>query len=353
MHLRERVLSAMRRQVPDALPWEIRFAESVRKDLETNRGIKNIEEYFTLPLRTVYFRSVNKPEPFEEYQKDLSLLKNPQGWELGDWGVGQLPGGFHHFVRLVHPLDGIEDPAVLEDYPFPDMGEPSRHEHMKDLVPSIKEQNLAAVGYMEWTVYEMSWYMRGMDKLLMDIVLNPGFATLLLDRVTEEREKQARLMASYGVDIIRMGDDIGGQDALIMSPEMWREWLKPRLARVVSAAKSENPDVLVSYHSDGKIDELIPELIGIGIDILNPVQPECMDLESLKREYGRDLSFWGGVGTQTTMPFGTPDDVRKAVRWLAETIGKGGGLLLAPNNAIEPEVPWDNIMALKEAVESL
>ena len=106
------------------------------------------------------------------------------------------------------------------------------------------------------------------------------------------------------------------------------------------------------FHSDGNVAELIPDFIDVGIDILNPLQPECMDIEAIKREYGRDLAFWGAVGTQTTMPFGTPEEVERVVRRCIETIGRDGGFLIAPTHLVEPEVPWENIMAFVEAVDT-
>ena len=109
--------------------------------------------------------------------------------------------------------------------------------------------------------------------------------------------------------------------------------------------------MMVFYHSDGDISSIIPELIEIGIDVLNPVQPECLDPAQVKREYGDRLAFWGTISIQRTMPFGTPEDVRQEVRDRVNTVGRSGGLLLAPTHVLEPEVPWENIVALFEAIE--
>jgi uroporphyrinogen decarboxylase len=137
---------------------------------------------------------------------------------------------------------------------------------------------------------------------------------------------------------------------MLMSVKMWRTWLKPRLARTIAAARAIRPDVLVFYHSDGDVTAIIPDLLEIGVDILNPIQPECMDPVALKRAYGERLSFWGTIGTQSTFPFGSPEDVRREVRARISTVGVGGGLFLAPTHVIEPEVPFDNIVAFVEAV---
>jgi uroporphyrinogen decarboxylase len=139
---------------------------------------------------------------------------------------------------------------------------------------------------------------------------------------------------------------------MLMSVRMWRTWLKPRLARVIAAAKSVRPAVLVFYHSDGDVTAIVDDLIEIGVDILNPVQPECMDPVALRRRYGKRVGIWGTIGTQSTFPFGSPDDVRREVRTRIETVGTDGGLFLAPTHMIEPEVPFENIVAFVDAVKS-
>jgi uroporphyrinogen decarboxylase len=176
-------------------------------------------------------------------------------------------------------------------------------------------------------------------------------AEALLNEVVSRSVFMARRLAEAGVDFIYTGDDVGTERAMLISPATWRRFLKPRLARVIAAARAVRPDIPVFYHSDGYCEPIIPELIEIGVTILNPVQPECMDPAELKRRFGDRLAFWGTVGTQTTMPFGTPDDVRREVRHRFETVGLGGGLVIAPTQTIEPDVPWENIVAFFEAVE--
>ncbi|MBT7121751.1 MAG: hypothetical protein HN948_01945 [Clostridia bacterium] len=157
--------------------------------------------------------------------------------------------------------------------------------------------------------------------------------------------------AKSGVDILMLGDDIASQRGMMMDPQMWRDVLKPKLRRVIKAAKDVNPYVLIFYHSDGNLLEAIPDLIEIGVDVLNPVQPECMDPVALKKEFGNALSFWGCVGTQSVLPFYAADQVEQTCKKLIEEVGKGGGLLLAPTHVVEPEVPFENMMAFLNAVE--
>ncbi len=140
------------------------------------------------------------------------------------------------------------------------------------------------------------------------------------------------------------------EDRMMLSPALWRAWLKPRLAAVIGAALAVRPGLIVHYHSDGYVEPIVPDLIEIGVNVLNPVQPECMDPVQLKKEYGAYLAFSGTIGTQTTMPFGTPEEVRRVVKDRVATVGCGGGLLIAPTHVLEPDVPWENVVALVEAV---
>jgi len=144
---------------------------------------------------------------------------------------------------------------------------------------------------MQMTIFEVSWQLTGMDKLFIDFVENKSFASYLLDYITEMRKFMIRRFAEAGVDHISLGDDIGTQRGMLMSPKTWREWFKERMCSIISVAKKVNPEVIISYHSDGNLEEVIPELIEIGIDVLNPVQPECMDPAILKRKYGDRLAF--------------------------------------------------------------
>jgi uroporphyrinogen decarboxylase len=158
-------------------------------------------------------------------------------------------------------------------------------------------------------------------------------------------------MAEAGVDVLRLGDDVACQTGMLIGPALWRRWFKPRMARIIEAARAVKPDIHIFYHTDGDCRAIVPELIEIGVSVLNPVQPECMDPAALKAEFGDRLAFWGTVGTQSTMPHGTPAEVRAVVRERIATVGKGGGLLISPTHTLEPDVPWENVVAFVKAVD--
>jgi uroporphyrinogen decarboxylase len=209
----------------------------------------------------------------------------------------------------------------------------------------LQADGQAVIGHMACTVWETSWYLRSMPALMMDMIEEDEKATWLLDTVTANACQRAEAYVRAGVDILAMGDDVGMQESIMMSQPMYQQWIKPRLAKVIDAARAVNPDVLVHYHTCGYVEPLIDDLIEAGIDILNPVQPECMDFAEIHAKYGDRLSFNGTLGTQTTMPFGTPAEVRETVFRNLEIAGETGGLLCCPTHLLEPEVPFENIEA--------
>jgi uroporphyrinogen-III decarboxylase len=148
-----------------------------------------------------------------------------------------------------------------------------------------------------------------------------------------------------------LGDDVGGQKSMLMSPKMWRTYLKPRMAELIASLRAINPQIKIAYHTDGVVHPIIPELIEIGIDVLNPIQPTAMDPERLKDDYGDQLCFWGSLDIQQTMPFGKPDDVKKEVMTRLKTIGRGGGLLIGPTHNLQLDTPLENFWALVNTIQ--
>lgn len=346
MSPRERVLTAMRRQKPDRVPKEWSFTPAVQEEFVRQTGATNAAEYFGFERRNVGFRGPEVMPDFTPWYRNGI----PENAVIGQYGNGQVPGDFYHFHRYIYPLEHVETVAELEAYPWPDLTPTRRHEHLEQAVAELHAQQWFVAGSVGH-IWEIAWQMPRMEKLMEKMMLDPPYAAYIFDRITENQAFAAKRYAQSGCDMIHCGDDIGMQDRLMMSPAMWREWLKPRWRRVIETAKDENPEILAWYHSDGDVRPVIEDLIEIGFDILNPVQPECMDPAALKRQYGDRLAFWGCIGTQTTMPFGTPDDVRAAVKWTIQNVGYDGGLLIAPTHVLEPDVPWENIMALHEAVQ--
>ena len=247
-------------------------------------------------------------------------------------------------TRMHHPLKDAATIEDLEKYPWPDFTHLD-YSYLKPQVAAIQQKGNAVFVWAECTVWETSWYLRSMDNLFVDMGCEDPMATYLLDKVTDLACFRARKFAEAGVDILGLGDDIGMQQTIMMSVPMYQQWLKPRLKRVIDAAREVKPDILISYHSCGFIEPFINDLIEAGVDILNPVQPECMDFSEIYRKYGDRLSFNGTLGTQKLMPLGTPEEVREETRKNLTLAGPQGGLFCCPTHMLEPEVPWANIEA--------
>jgi uroporphyrinogen-III decarboxylase len=179
---------------------------------------------------------------------------------------------------------------------------------------------------------------------------DPDVAEAVLDIPYRYHLTAALKLVAMGVDMIWLGDDVGAQNAMLISPPMWRRILKPRLGTFIAALKNANPTLKVAYHSDGAIWPIIPDLIEIGLDVLNPIQPACMDPAEMKRKYGQQLCFWGTIDEQHTLPFGTPETVAAEVRRRLNTVGSRGGLIVGPTHHVQLDTPMAKFWAMVNTI---
>jgi uroporphyrinogen decarboxylase len=356
MTSRERVLTALAHQPPDRVPrllYEeaIGYTPPIEQLLSARCASKTPREYFNMDITRVEFNATTLPRGrFADWLGPEAAAALASG-HVDEWGVWWRAGDFHHFAHVESPLRGVQGVAQLEQYPWPDLDQPRRFDGVRERVRALQDQGLAVVGYAG-SVFERSWYLRGLENLMTDLPTRPEIADYLLARTAALQQCAARQFARAGVDIVITGDDIAGQAGPLISLETWRRFLKPHLLATVRAVKEANPASRVFYHSDGNVGVFIPDLIEIGVEILNPIQPECMDPAAIKRRYGERLSFWGTVSVQRTLPLGTADDVRAEVRARIREVGRGGGLILAPAHVLPPETPWENIVAFFQAADS-
>ncbi|MDA0745827.1 MAG: hypothetical protein O2954_04865 [bacterium] len=287
-----------------------------------------------------------KPD-FWTYYEDLDI---PAGSYLDGHGVLHTPGSMYHFTHYVSPLRNAQNFEDLESFPYPHVNG-FTEDHMATQVEAIHAAGKIASG---WTghMYETAWQIRGYEPFLIDMALQPEWCEYILDRLTERNLKVAEAAARAGIDVLRTGDDVANQNTLMFSIEQWRKLMKPRWAKVCEAARRIKPDIQIWYHSDGNIEDIIPELIEIGITILNPVQPECMDPLHIKKKFGDKIVIDGTIGTQTTMPFGSPDEVRKIVHERVQTLAGDGAFIASPTHVLEPEVPLENLNAFVETAKA-
>ncbi|MDK2896796.1 MAG: hypothetical protein PWP04_916 [Candidatus Atribacteria bacterium] len=249
-----------------------------------------------------------------------------------------------YFGFVYHPLEKDED---LEHYQFPDPGDPARYESLQKTIVSYKNKFFIQ-GEATLTFFEQAWQMSGYEHFIYNLYQNPAWVEKLLDKLLEFRLVQCRRYVELGVDIVWLGDDFGMQDRMMINPELWRKFFKPRMKLLIDGYKNLNPRVFTQYHSDGYIEPIIGDLIEVGIDILNPVQPESMDLKRIKKLYGDKLTLHGTISVQSLLPFSSLEELKSRVKEIIEICSPGGGYIMAPTHAIQADTPLENILAVYE-----
>jgi len=218
-------------------------------------------------------------------------------------------------------------------------------------IESLKQRREQSDKYFLVRIYgshfEKAYFSRGFENFLADLAGHWDFAKKLLDTIIEKNLVMLEnILTLEEIDGVLLGSDWGSQRGLLMSPETWEELIRPGEQKEYELIHAYGKDVWV--HSCGSIEAIIPSLVEMGLDVLNPVQPEAMDIERLKRDYGDKLTFWGGISTQRTLPYGTPDEVREETRQILKLMVKDGGYILSPAQSIQDDVPLENILAMLE-----
>jgi len=354
MKHRERVETALNHEKPDRCPMQISFTPEFAVRLHQDMEIQGKQVHNPHGGGNTY----DLERALEE-----DMLLTSVGWAnsyymddkayVDEWGIGfdvqpyETPYGIGHYTEIVsHPL--ADDDAVY-DYQSPDPNRSELYTDAEQMIHAFKSEYWI-VGLAVTTIFETAWALRGLEQMLFDMATDPDLANHILDIPYHYHLTAAKKLTELGVDMIWTGDDVGAQHGMLISPQMWRSYFKPRMANFFAELKTINPDLKIAYHSDGDISPIIPELIEIGLDVLNPVQPASMDPAKLKQEYGDRLSFWGTIDEQHTLPFGSSSDVEAEVFERLNTIGKEGGLILSPTHHIQLDTPMENFWAMVNTI---
>ncbi len=317
-------------------------------------------EGFTAPLLARFRAETGAQAPAEHFDYDFRKLSLPcrfggqdprqfhgeveAGTIFDEWAVGHWAGGAQAtYERMYSPLARAENVRAVEALPLPviaGLPEPA-------LPGKLRRRGYPVFGYAG-SVYEWSWWLRGMQAFLQDLLLAPALAEAVTRRVAAHTQALALASAQAGIEVLCFYDDAGMQTGLQLSPQLWRRFIKPRWGEVLEAVRARFPDRLFFLHSCGDVRELLPDIAELGFHILHPVQPECMDLAAVKREFGRELVLCATLSAQRLLPFGSPLEVRREVRRLAALFGEDGRGILCPSNRLQPETPWENVLAFAE-----
>jgi uroporphyrinogen decarboxylase len=366
MTSRDRVLIALNHEEPDRVP--IFFGTSGVTTMNT-AAYDRFKAHLGLQTQTrTFWRALQyallDEEVMARFRSDgRPLIPGPApstlNRELGPdrfvdaWGITwQCQPGNAYFDIAQRPLQN----ATLEDiskYPWPDLAHPSRFVGLKEQARAIRQAGFAVVALSGITPFEFCYMLRGMDQWFLDLGGDPDFVHALMRQLTGlMRCAVEKLLAAAGeyIDVLVTGDDLGSQNAPLISPAMYRRLIKPYHSELMTAIR-QRTRAKIFYHSDGNIFPLLNDLVDLGVDLLNPVHVSAKqmgDTARLKREFGARLAFCGGIDSQWVLPHGTPADVRAEVRRRIKDLAPGGGYILAAVHCLQPDVPPENVCAMFE-----
>jgi uroporphyrinogen decarboxylase len=355
---KERMQIAMEHKEPDKVPFQATFVPELdimlrkkfKKELEKIEGNTEVKYsgmteldilfghdvlLLTYGIVTGYYR-----ETESDIYKD-------------DWGITwkKMPyktiNGIGHYTEIIDfPLadDNKIDSYVPPDPEDEDMG------YAEEIIKRYGKSHYIC-GTIDCSTFEGFKYLRGMTQSFIDLMANKDIAHKIMDMSVDYHLKLGFKLIERGVDFLWLADDLAGEHSMMMSPEIFREMVKPKLGYMVDQLKKKNKNIKVAFHSDGNIEPVIDDLVEIGLDLLNPIQPESINPAYIKKRFGNEIALWGTISTQRTLPFGSPEDVEREVRERIKTCGPKGGFLLAPTHNIQLDVPFENIDAFYNAVK--
>ena len=359
MNSRERFLKTIKGEVPDRAPLYVSVTPQVAKKLSTHMQLpyeepldsmlstraSHMDLMATLGADAVGI-TMCAPTNNLTVTMDNGLIKN-------EWGmIFKDSGQYNEFYEF--PLAHAETAKDIEDYNFPDPFAPGRWDAAKETIDKYGQTH-GLIGDLETTLFETAWYLTGLEKFLMDMMLEAEYVNPLLDKIQSIHTEYGKKMIEMGVDVLWCGDDFGTQESLMMDPDLFRSVFKPRIKTMFDEFRKVNPNIKFAWHSCGAIKPLIPDFIEVGLNILNPIQPLAagMEPQQLKDDFGKELVFFGGICVQDLLPNGTPDKIKAEVIRRAEILGKNGGYIIAPAHNIQEDTPMENIIALFDAVKGL
>lgn len=366
---KERVLMALSHKEPDRVPMDLGGRQTTLmipayEKLKSYLGLENIPTHIMSHIwQTVYvdeqilrhfsidFRHIRPKNkafaPSCPFKEEMVFYDS--------WGVGRkISGGYANLCH--HPLQKAMNVNDIENYPWPDPDDEFDYKGLRAHAQKLyNEGEYALVGCMgsPGNTYEQAWYLRGLSEFLLDMVMRKDIAHVLLRKVVDHRKRNAELyLKEVGefIDVIQVADDLGAQNTSLMSPETYREMVKPYQAELIAHIKKFTK-AKIYHHSCGSIANLLDDMVDIGIEILNPVQTTSrgMEADKLKKRFGQRLTFWGAIDTFNILPYGSVAEVKEEVKRKISDLGKGGGYVLGSVHNMQIDVPPENVEAMFKA----
>lgn len=364
-------MAVLRHELPDRMPVDLgstavssihQQANDALKDLlgiEADEPVHDVIQGIVVPDEQILQRfgvDLRRVALRQSSATAAGLLSGNEDTYLDEWGIRRQRTDLYWEI-VEHPL---ADAKVenLRHYPWPDPHDPCRVASLADEARYLHEQTEYALvaDFLGGGIFEQALWMRGFERFMMDLVSDESFATALLDTLLELYiefyDVYLEAVGPY-VQIVALGDDLGMQTGPLISPALYRRLIKPRHKELYDFIHSRT-EAKIMHHTCGSVFPLVQDLIDVGVDILNPIQTSArrMDPAALKREFGEQLVFHGGIDVQQILPFATPERVREEVQRIVATLGQGGGHIFAPSHNIQADVPPENVLAMYEAIQN-
>ena len=369
MKPRERVLTAFDHREPDRVPVDMGGTVASLEE----RAYTALKEHLGLPWKGERVDHIGVMTTFDDeilrmFNVDFRrvILKPPKGWTekrfpdgswQNEWGLRFKKVGYYNEWVWNKPLEKIQDVDKIEEHTWPDLEAPGRVEGLEKEAKELEDAGWAvSTGIIFGGIFEIAWWLRGFDTFIVDLSSRQKLAHALLDKITDICillfDQYLDAVGGH-VQMVMFSDDYGGQTHMLLSPRLFREYIKPRLKRVFDLFHRKT-DARIFLHSCGTIVPIIPDLIEIGLDVLNPVQPLAKDMDSkgLKEKFGDKLIFHGGVDIQRALPFGTIEEVQAEVKRRIDAFAPGGGYVFGPAHNIQPEIAPEKIITMYKAAET-
>jgi uroporphyrinogen decarboxylase len=343
---KQRVKRCVLFQDVDRVPWQINFTTQLGDLLMDTLGFRDDRSSLQDGMRQKYARLDEFLGNHIAYVRNRgvsSLREVSPGILRDEWGVV--------WDRRIDrdigtPLNCLLESGRLEDLHLPDPDDPDRYAHIQPII--YANPNRYILAKFSYSLFERAWSLRGMENLLIDFSVNADFVHDLMRVLCDFNLSIMKNLKSFPIDGIYFGDDWGSQKALLMSPSMWRQFIKPYVTQMYEEAHRRGYEVFI--HSCGQITPILDDLIDIGLNVFNPFQPEVMDVPDVMRRYASRLAFYGSLSIQKTLPWGSEDQVREEVRQRLSLARAFGGLIISPSHDMPRDIPLANIMAMLETL---
>ena len=380
MNSRDRIIKTLKHQEPDRIPYDLAstqvtgITKGAYLKLASFLGMQEKEPEWLDIIQQVVIPSENMFERLQVDTRGLFPLTS-HNWAVYEkledagenWSYKDEWGMTHHFPKkngnwfsiVENPLKEVDlTPEIIKSHPWPDAADPNRIKGLREKALQYREKGkLVVIKGLCAGIFEMAQRVRGMEHAMLDPFLHPVESDLLIGKITDlkiEFWKMALAELHDVVDVVSEADDYGTQESQLISPDQFRTYFKPHIKRLIGEIKLAAPEAFIFFHSCGNVRPIIPDFIEMGIDILNPVHVTANGMEprQLKKDFGKDITFWGGgIETQNVLPFSTPDKIRAHVKQNIEALAPGGGFVFNTIHNIQSEVPPQNIMAMWETLQ--